>query len=112
MKKIIIAILLLTITLSGKSQIHKPDTLIYLQDKPDTIFLPEGVTSAYDSNLPTISIDPTFMADFAEWSLHNFILRKCCWGRYWRRRNDPGIRQYTDKEVFELFNKHRKKLKP
>lgn len=99
MKSFILATLLLT-SLNGESQV-----------KLDTILLPEGVTSNYDSWLPTISIDPVFMADFAEWSLSHFMPRRCCWGRYWLRRHSSDKKQFMDKDIFELFNRQRKKPK-
>lgn len=110
MKSVIIVTALLCVSFTSKSQ-TKNDTMFWATAKPDTILLPEGVTSTYDSWLPTISIDPSFMADFAEWVPRNFSPRKDLKGRYWHMRHDGTNSRFTDKDVFDLFNSIRKKRK-
>lgn len=116
MKIVFVVISVLLTSLSAKSQVNKSDSVLWVnQDtiKPDTILLPDGVTSAYDSSwLPTISIDPTFVADFAEWSSRNFTLRRDIKGRFWHMHHDATNWKFTDKDVFDLFNSIRKKRKP
>lgn len=114
MKRRLFLSFLLIVSLAGKSQ-TKEDTILVKQDtiKPDTIFLPDGVVSHYNDSsfLPTVSIDPTFMGDFAEWIPRNFSPRKGSKGRYWHMRHDGTNSKFTDKDIFDLFNSIRKKPK-